>query len=181
MANRFPGKPFYHSTLLPKSDSTDNWTTTGNQTALNDTYPAINAAIKAKTAPIVGYVDTCVVLESSPGSRIWNPANTPLTVNVANVSTYQRTLTATVGTWPADCLNKQVAWLDSGTPRRGMVTTRTSSTVITVTSKTAPGATSITGAQAWCEKYTADGLHPTQDAEELVRTTADWSQIEAVV
>lgn len=74
----FGAKPFFQTTCVIGSVSTDNWATLGNQTPDGDNAQVqlFNAALRAgtvvgMTGGITGYFDTDVAVESSAASGIW--------------------------------------------------------------------------------------------------------------
>lgn len=89
IAGYFAGKPFYQSTLIPRTTSTDGWITTTNQTVTANEAArlVINAHIKNGNIPgLAGYFDTQRALESSYESGFWGwtpgtiaPATAPWT------------------------------------------------------------------------------------------------------
>lgn len=87
------GLTVYGATMPPVTTSTDSWATTTNQTvtARESTRLAVNTAVRAKPAPLVGVVDFDAAVNSSPGSGLW-PAPGGTTDGVH--WTYQVTLLA---------------------------------------------------------------------------------------
>lgn len=74
----FGAKPFFQTTCVIGSTSSDNWATLGNQTpdADNTQVQLFNSALRAGTVTgmtggITGYFDTDVAVESSAASGIW--------------------------------------------------------------------------------------------------------------
>lgn len=84
----FLGKPFFQTTTVITSGSTDNWATTGNQTPNSDNaqVQAFNAAIRAGSVQgITGFFDSCAAVENPALSGKW------ITNGTANYATFDGT------------------------------------------------------------------------------------------
>jgi hypothetical protein len=68
------GKPVYHSTLSPRSSSTDSWATTANQTthSSNAQRVSLNNALRKGTSGIAGVLEVADQVESARDSGLWN-------------------------------------------------------------------------------------------------------------
>lgn len=74
IAGYYAGKPFFQTTIIPRTTSTDGWITTANQTvtANEAVRLVINGHIKnGNIAGLTGYFDTQRAIESSYESGFW--------------------------------------------------------------------------------------------------------------
>lgn len=76
--NRFTqrGMKIYQTTLLPKTSSTDGWTTLANQTPLANCGPGsirtqLNDWIRTIPAPLSGYFEAADIVETTRNSGFW--------------------------------------------------------------------------------------------------------------
>lgn len=76
----FPGKPFFQTTCVIGSTSTDNWATLGNQTtdSFNANIQAFNLALRtAAVSGLTGFFDTDSAVENSIPNGLWIVNGTP--------------------------------------------------------------------------------------------------------
>lgn len=69
------GVKYYQTTLLPRTNSTDSWMTTENQTVKSSSQEAIRIAvndwIRSSPSAIDGYIEAADLVETSRNSGIW--------------------------------------------------------------------------------------------------------------
>lgn len=75
---KFPTKTIHQTTITPRSTSTDNWATVGNQTtaATNAVRIEVNNYIKSLPAPLAGYYDVANVIDNAPDAGVWKADGT---------------------------------------------------------------------------------------------------------
>lgn len=78
----YNGKPFFLTTVYPKTTSTDSWATLENQTldANNTNRVDYNNLVRARPVGVSGYIELCDLYESSRDSGKWG-ANTGYTTD----------------------------------------------------------------------------------------------------
>lgn len=85
-ALKMRGLRVYQTTITPRTNSTDNWTTTSGQTPINSFTSGgtgsprtnLNEWIRSKPGPhLDGVIDVAALVESGENSGLWAPGKTP--------------------------------------------------------------------------------------------------------
>lgn len=77
------GLKVYQTTITPRTTSTDNWATTGNQTIISgygQMRSDVNDWIRTTPAPLTAYLEIADAVESARNSGLWTGATPPLTI-----------------------------------------------------------------------------------------------------
>lgn len=196
MSNR--GLRTFHSTIVPKTNSTDGWLTTTNQTpqpnagdelvrvALNTWLRAgapVTSALVATTAgasgalyagqaghPLFGIKDPCFVVESSPNSGLWLPPANSRTVADAVAVASNFAITSATAAFVAGDVGKVAVVQGAGVAGAPFtgVITVVNSATSISVQPVAPGTSVNPATLTVCDSFTRDGLHPNSYAHGLI-------------
>lgn len=156
------GKPYYHTTLTPRSTSTDNWSTLMNQTSVASTPSRIslNDALRAGTlSSPTGYVELADANESSRDSGLWRVDQGRILTSDITTTSNNTTIVSIGGNFLSTDAARAITITGLGTLSINTITNSTHAVV------QAASATVVSGATAYIGYATIDGLHNQIDAD----------------